>query len=89
MLERTIEQLEAINIELLDVIKALQADIKELQDRTGITFDRWKAGRKEQNLLYIRDRIEYHRSHGEGLMGAKVLAVKDLRELHQRELLKS
>lgn len=74
---------------LQDLVKTMPTDLKELQDVTGVTFDRWKADRKEQNLLYIRDRIEYHRSHGEGMMGAKVLAVKDLKELHKRELLKS
>lgn len=77
-----------INAELLELVKSMQADIKELQDVSGVTFTRWKAERKEQNMLYIRDRIDHHRSNGEGMMGAKKLAVADLRELHQRELLK-
>jgi arginyl-tRNA synthetase len=80
-----LKRLQEINAELTELVKSMLTDIKELQDQTGITFDRWRETRKEQNLLYIRDRIEYHRSHGEGMMGAKVLAVKDLRELHQRE----
>lgn len=93
MTEHELQRQEEINIQLLDIIKKLQADIKELQadikelqDVTGVTFDRWKATRKEQNMLYIRDRIEYHRRQGEGMMGAKKLAVNDLRELHKREL---
>lgn len=94
-------KMQAINVDLLAkvvdmrieldalqaLVKTIPTDLKELQDTTGITFERWKATRKEQNLLYIQNRIEYHRSQGESLMGAKKMAVKDLRELHQRELL--
>lgn len=72
---------------LQDLVKTTSTDLKELQDRTGVTFDRWRETRKEQNMLYIRDRIKYHRQHGEGLMGANKLACQDLRELHKRELL--
>jgi hypothetical protein len=89
LIKEKLERLQAINTELLALVKSMQADIKELQDVSGVTFTRWKAERKEQNMLYIRDRIEYHRLHGEGMMGAKKLAVQDLRELHQRELLKA
>lgn len=69
---------------LTELVKTLSTDIKELQDKTGITFDRWHEQRKEQNALYIRDRIAYHRPN-EGLMGAKKLAYQDLRELHKSE----
>lgn len=75
-----------INQELLALVKSMQADIKELQDVTGVTFTRWKAERKEQIELYIRDRMEHHRSNGEGMMTAKVMAAKDLKEQHQRIL---
>src|SRR5579872_1716920 len=72
--------------ELTETVTKLQAEIKELQDVTGVTFTRWKAARKEQNLLYMQNRIEYHRSQGEGLMGANKLAFQDLKDLHQKEL---
>jgi cupin superfamily acireductone dioxygenase involved in methionine salvage len=72
--------------ELTETLAKMQADIKELQDVSGISFDRWKATRKEQNTLYIRDRMAHYRSQGEGLMTANKLAVQDLRDLHKREL---
>lgn len=81
-----LKRLQEINAELVAIVQSMQLEIKELQDRTGITFDRWKETRKEQNLLYIQNRIEHHRSNGEGMMGAKVLACKDLKEQHQRIL---
>lgn len=81
-----LKEVQAINAELLALVTAMQLEIKELQDRTGVTFDRWQETRKEQNMLYIRDRMEHHRSNGEGMMTAKVLAVKDLKAQHQRIL---
>lgn len=86
MIKEKLERLQEINAELLALVTAMQLEIKELQDKTGITYDRWKETRKEQIELYIRDRMEHYRSNGEGMMNAKVLAYKDLKEQHQRIL---